>query len=114
MGVFRTYLYGSPSIIACSPALCKLVLNSSDVFNQDWPTAEVLGTNSVITLQGPRHGVIKSFIVNSINRPDSLARFLLQVQPTIVEALQLWSQKPKFVAISQLQKVITSYAFNFI
>ncbi|KMT11775.1 hypothetical protein BVRB_5g104780 [Beta vulgaris subsp. vulgaris] len=113
VGVYRTYLYGSPSIIACSPALCKLVLNSSDVFKQDWPTAEVLGTNSVITLQGPRHGVIKSFIVNSINRPDSLARFLLQVQPTIVEALQLWSQKPKIVAISQLQKVTLGYTMRY-
>ncbi|KMT11773.1 hypothetical protein BVRB_5g104770 isoform A [Beta vulgaris subsp. vulgaris] len=112
VGVYRTYLYGSPSIIACSPTICKLVLNSSDKFKQEWPTTEVLGSNSVITLQGPRHTVIKSFIVNSINRPDSLTRFLLQVQPDIVDALQHWSQEPKITAFRQLRKVTLGYTMR--
>ncbi|KAL2903115.1 Beta-amyrin 11-oxidase [Bienertia sinuspersici] len=113
VGVYRTHLYGSPSIIVCSPALCKLVLNSSDKFKQEWPTTEVLGSNSVITLQGPRHGLIKSFIVNYINRPDPLTRFLVQAQPSIVEALQLWAQKSKVTALPELQKVTLAYTMRY-
>ncbi|XP_021768004.1 ent-kaurenoic acid oxidase-like isoform X2 [Chenopodium quinoa] len=104
-GIYRTHLYGSPSIIACSPSLCKFVLDSSDKFAQEWPTTQVLGTNSLITLnEGQRHGIIKSVIVKSINQPDSLSRIVLQIQPTIVAALQLWSQMPKINAFYQVKK----------
>ncbi|KAL2903132.1 Beta-amyrin 11-oxidase, partial [Bienertia sinuspersici] len=113
VGIYKTHLYGAPSIIACSPELCKLVLTSSDKFKQERPNTEVLGPNSVVTLQGPRHVFIKSLVVSSINRPDSLSRFLLQVQPNIVEAFHLLAQKPKFTAIRQLQKVTLNYTMKY-
>ncbi|XP_021768003.1 ent-kaurenoic acid oxidase 2-like isoform X1 [Chenopodium quinoa] len=114
-GIYRTHLYGSPSIIACSPSLCKFVLDSSDKFAQEWPTTQVLGTNSLITLnEGQRHGIIKSVIVKSINQPDSLSRIVLQIQPTIVAALQLWSQMPKINAFYQVKKVTLDYTMRYI
>ncbi|XP_021855280.2 ent-kaurenoic acid oxidase 2 [Spinacia oleracea] len=114
VGIYRTHLYGSPSIIACSPSLCKFVLNSSDKFVQEWPTIQVLGTKSVITLdEGTLHGIIKSFIVKSINRPDSLSKIVHQIQPTIVAALQLWSQMPKIKTFDQVKKVTLDYTMRY-
>uniref|UniRef100_A0A803LUK1 Uncharacterized protein n=1 Tax=Chenopodium quinoa TaxID=63459 RepID=A0A803LUK1_CHEQI len=82
---------------------------------QEWPTTQVLGANSVITLnEGQQHSIIKSAIVKSINQPDSLSRIVLQIQPTIVAALQLWSQMPKINAFYQVKKVTLDYTMRYI
>uniref|UniRef100_A0A803LUK0 Cytochrome P450 n=1 Tax=Chenopodium quinoa TaxID=63459 RepID=A0A803LUK0_CHEQI len=61
-----------------------------------------------------RRNIIKSAIVKSINQPDSLSRIVLQIQPTIVAALQLWSQMPRINALYQVKKVTLDYTMRYI
>lgn len=105
VGAYRTYLFGSPSILVCSPALSKVILNSPDTFKQAWPTTEAQGPNSVISLEGAHHDRVKSLLLNAINHPHALARIAIHVQPAIVHALQSWAQKGKITTLDELKKV---------
>ncbi|XP_057523288.1 ent-kaurenoic acid oxidase 1-like isoform X2 [Amaranthus tricolor] len=114
IGAYKSHLYGSPSIIACSPSLCKFVLNSSDKFIQEWPTNEVLGTNTVSTMHGDRHAIVKYFIQHFFSRPNALARIVPQIQPTIVAALQSWSKLPQIKTFYHIKKVTLDYTMKYI
>ena len=104
VGAYRTYMYGSPSILICSPSLSKLTLNSPDKFKQAWPTTEALGPNSLMSLEGTHHDRVKSLLMNAINHPHALARIVVHVQPTIVHALQSCPQKGKIIALNELKR----------
>jgi ent-kaurenoic acid hydroxylase len=40
-GMYRTHLFGSPTIIACTPAANKFVLQSPENFGVHWPEPEL-------------------------------------------------------------------------
>lgn len=80
--------------MCCSPSLIKFVLKASDEIKQEWPT-EVVGSSSILALQGAHHHRVKSLLLNVISLPDALGRIALQVQPSLVVALQSWAQKGK-------------------
>ncbi|XP_027067549.1 uncharacterized protein [Coffea arabica] len=87
LGEMCTFLWNvqnSPlgcTVHACFPSLNKLVLQSPALFSQQWPFAELLGTDSIIGCQGAEHARLKNFVVKAINKPDAPHRVALMVQP---------------------------------
>ncbi|KAI4365905.1 hypothetical protein MLD38_021844 [Melastoma candidum] len=106
VGMFRTHLFGRPSIITCFPMVNKFVLQSDDAkFGPGWPTPELVGRTSLIMVQGAEHQRVRAFVVNAINKPDALRRITLLVQPRIVAALQSWAAKGRIIAYKEAKKV---------
>ncbi|CAO2832130.1 unnamed protein product [Amaranthus hypochondriacus] len=114
VGVYRTHLYGAPSIIVCASSLCKHILNSGDNFKAEWPTNKVVGRNSVISIEGERHDIIKNLVVNCFSRPDALAWVMHKVQPCIVSTLESWSQKPNIKAFYELKKATLDCTLRYV
>ncbi|KAK2968160.1 hypothetical protein RJ640_018253 [Escallonia rubra] len=85
-GLYKSHLFGSPVIIACSPSLNKFVLQSDANFIREWPTAKIFGINSLICAQGKAHTRIKSFVLRAINRPDALRQMAVMLQPRVTFA----------------------------
>lgn len=105
VGLFRSHLFGIPTIIACAPHVSKFVFHSHDNFILQWPTVTLMGTDSLVAVQGEDHARLRSFVVNAINRPNSLRRIALLVQPRIVAALESWAQKAQFKAHHETKTV---------
>lgn len=105
VGLYRTHLFGSPSIIACFPAINKYIFQSDDLFIPEWPTIEILGANSVAAARGKAHTRLRSYVSNAVNRPDALRQIALLVQPRITAALQSWAQKGRIIACDETKKV---------
>ncbi|KAF8378389.1 hypothetical protein HHK36_029728 [Tetracentron sinense] len=105
VGMYRTHLFGSPSIIACSPAINKLILQSAELFPIAWPTVELVGHNSLVAVHGKPHARLRSYVSNAINQPEALKRIALLVQPHIVSSLQLWAEKGTVRAFDEVKKV---------
>lgn len=103
--MFRTHLFGSPSIIAYSPELNNMVLNSETLFGQNWPSIELIGLNSLIASEGRAHSRIKNFVVQAINKPSALRQIALIVQPRIITALQSWAERGRVVGYDEAKKV---------
>ncbi|XP_038703549.1 ent-kaurenoic acid oxidase 2-like [Tripterygium wilfordii] len=104
-GMYRTHLFGSPSIIACFPSINKFVLNADDLFLREWPNIDLMGRNSLLIVHGKAHSRLRSYVLNALNRPKTLRHMAQEVQPKMVAALQSWSQKDKVIASDEIKKV---------
>ncbi|KAL2482450.1 Ent-kaurenoic acid oxidase 1 [Forsythia ovata] len=115
VGLYRTHLFGSPSIVVYSPMANKFVLQESN-FSPGWPSSELIGT-SLSGLVGDAHARMRSFVVRAVNHPDALCRITLMIQPRLRAALQSWAQKGRIVVFKEAKKVtfenIGKYFANF-
>ena len=103
--MYRTHLFGKPSIIVCAPLAAKFVFQSDDKFISDWPTAAIMGPNSMGALHGKEHARLRYFVTNAVNCPDALRRIALLVQPRVVAALQSWAHKGRINAYLEMKEV---------
>ncbi|KAK4394546.1 Abscisic acid 8'-hydroxylase 3 [Sesamum angolense] len=105
VGLYRTHLFGSPAIIACTPSANKFVLQTDSSFFLEWPSVELVGTTSLVAVQGSSHTRVRSFVVRAINQPDALRKIALMVQPRITVALESWAQKGRIRVYKEAKKV---------
>uniref|UniRef100_A0A1D1XNZ6 Ent-kaurenoic acid oxidase 2 n=1 Tax=Anthurium amnicola TaxID=1678845 RepID=A0A1D1XNZ6_9ARAE len=104
-GLYRSHLFGGPTIISCSPASNKFVLQSADDFHIRWPSAELVGRSSISVVEGKRHARLRNFIVGAINSPESLRRIAQVVQPRVASSLRAWAEKGTIRAFDEATKV---------
>ncbi|KAM1340304.1 hypothetical protein ACFX2H_038716 [Malus domestica] len=105
IGLYRTYLFGSPSIIACFPTVNKFVFQSDDTFILEWPSVDLMGYTSLVAVHGKSHARLRGYVTNVINQPDALRRIAQVVQPRITAALESWAQKGRVKAYDETKKV---------
>lgn len=103
--MYRSHLFGSPTIIACSPAVNKFVLQSSDLFGIRWPSVELVGYNSLVAVDGAAHERLRAFVVNAVNQPEALKEIVLTVQPRLMAALRRWAKQGVINAHEETKKV---------
>ncbi|KAL0318311.1 UNVERIFIED_CONTAM: Abscisic acid 8'-hydroxylase 3 [Sesamum angustifolium] len=80
VGLYRTHLFGSPAIIACTPSANKFVLQTDSSFFVEWPSVELVGTTSLVAVQGSSH-------------------------TRITVALESWAQKGRIRVYKEAKKV---------
>ncbi|KAK1550042.1 hypothetical protein Q3G72_012741 [Acer saccharum] len=105
VGMYRTHLLGSPSVIVCFPSISKIVYQSDEIFRLQWPAVDLVGRTSLVSVHGKAHERLRSFVTKAINRPDALRRIAALVQPSMVAALQSWAQKRKVKVSYEAKKV---------
>lgn len=105
VGLYRTHLFGSPAIIAWTPTMNRFILQNESKFILEWPTVEIVGSTSLVAVQGRAHSRLRSFVTRAINQPEALRRIAAMVQPRIVAALNSWSLNPTIVAHKEAKKV---------
>ncbi|PIA27968.1 hypothetical protein AQUCO_07400071v1 [Aquilegia coerulea] len=105
VGLYRTYLFGSPSIIGCSPDFNKFVLQADDLFANKWHSEELFGHNSLVVVDGKAHTRLRTYVINSINRPDALKKIAIMVQPRIISSLCSWAEKGRVKGLDEVKKV---------
>ncbi|KAJ9567281.1 hypothetical protein OSB04_003247 [Centaurea solstitialis] len=105
IGMYKTHLFGKPSIIVYSPAANKFVFRDDESFILEWPNAEIVGKASLSALQGKAHVRVRSFVSRSINQPDALRRIAMVVQPRIISALRSWADRGRITSYNEIRKV---------
>lgn len=104
--MYRTHLFGKPSIITCLPAINKFVFQSEESFPINWPNVDVVGSSSLVAVQGSSHARLRTYVMNVINKPDALRRIAGLVQPRMVAAMESWALKGRIKAYDESKKVI--------
>jgi ent-kaurenoic acid hydroxylase len=105
VGLYRTHLFGSPTIIACFPEINKLVFQTEDTFIQQWPTIIIMGRLSLVAVHGPAHARLRKFVLDAISRPDALRRIALHVQPSMLASFQSWANHGKINTYEAIKKM---------
>jgi ent-kaurenoic acid hydroxylase len=104
--IYRTHLFGSPTVVVCSPAANKLVLQSNDgSFGARRPAHDLLGLSSMFNVEKRQHARIRGFVVAAVNRPSSLRAFARVVQPRFATAMRSWADKGTITAATEIRKL---------
>ncbi|CAN1245624.1 Ent-kaurenoic acid oxidase [Linum grandiflorum] len=105
VGLYRSHLFGEPTIIAYLPAVTRYVFQKDDDFDIDWASPELVGSTSVVAVHGSEHTRLRRFLINAINRPDALRRIASLVQPNITAALRSWAESGRVNAYKEVKTV---------
>jgi ent-kaurenoic acid hydroxylase len=62
VAMYRTHLFGSPTVLVCSPEANKFVLQSPESFGIRWPAPEIIGLSSVANVEGSQHARLRGFV----------------------------------------------------
>ncbi|XP_021904800.1 ent-kaurenoic acid oxidase 2-like, partial [Carica papaya] len=105
-GLYRTYLFGFPSILACTPAATKFVFHSHLLFPHRFSTKELVGPNSMLAATGDYHARIKSHVTAGLVHTNSLKKFLLVAQPGMKASLESWAQMGTIRSFDVVKKMV--------
>ncbi|CAI9281382.1 unnamed protein product [Lactuca saligna] len=105
IGMYKTYLFGRPSVITFLPETNKYVLRTTESFILKWANPDLVGKMSLVAVHGKAHLRIRSFVIRSINQPDALRRIAIAVQPRMISALQSWVKRDKITSYDEIKKV---------
>eukprot|EP01018_Ginkgo_biloba_P019770 Gb_28385 [translate_table: standard] len=107
-GIYRTHLFGCPSILTCSPEFNQFVLGrgtEDGSFGPGWPSPELLGTTALVSLEGHEHKRVRRYVMQAINSPEALKSVFSVIQPNFKAAFEDWVSKGTINAFSDLKTV---------
>ncbi|XP_062233801.1 cytochrome P450 88A1-like [Phragmites australis] len=92
-GVYRAFMFSSPTILVCTPDACKQVLMDDDAFVTGWPKATValIGPKSFIAMPYDEHRRLRKLTATPINGFDALTAYLPFIDCTVTSSLRAWS-----------------------
>nr|XP_043614349.1 ent-kaurenoic acid oxidase 1-like [Erigeron canadensis] len=106
IGMYKTHLFGRPSVIVFSQTAIKYVFRSEESFVLEWPNVELVGKTSLVAVHGKTHARLRSFVSRSINQPEALRQIACIVQPRMISALKSWVKCGRNInAYKEIRKV---------
>jgi ent-kaurenoic acid hydroxylase len=108
-GIYKTHLYGCPSIIVTAPDMCKKVLNDEVTFKLGYPKAvTVLASNRVLSSE---HGRLKRLVTAPIAGYNVSTLYLERIEDIVINKLEeLSSMKHPITFLEEMRKV----SFKFV
>lgn len=95
-GVYRTFMFSSPTILLTTPEACKQVLMDDEGFVTGWPkaTVELIGPRSFVAMSYDEHRRLRKLTAAPINGFDALSAYLPFVDATVTSSLRAWAAEP--------------------
>ncbi|XXG83883.1 hypothetical protein AAC387_Pa10g1532 [Persea americana] len=107
-GLYRTHLFGYPTIVTCSPLINKQVLGSlteEGKVSTGWPSSQLIGSSSVAVTDGLGHKRLRRHLMEAFNNPRALRAVLSTAQPIFISAFEDWASKGRINAYEETKKV---------
>ncbi|KAK7338608.1 hypothetical protein VNO77_19227 [Canavalia gladiata] len=108
--VFKSHLFGSPTIVSCDFELNMFILqNEGKLFPVDYPKAmhKILGKFSVLLVKGDLHRKLRSTIVGFTSATKSESNFLHCVERLALSIINSWDPISKQVSFYKESKRFT-------
>ncbi|KAF7828549.1 beta-amyrin 11-oxidase-like [Senna tora] len=88
-GMYRTHLFGSPSIIVCTPETCRKVLTNDEQFKVGYPasTITLAGKRSFHGISDAEHKRLRRLIMSPITGHDALSTYVGLIEEIAVKSL---------------------------
>lgn len=106
-GLYKTFMFGQPSVIATTPETLKRVLTDDDAFTSGWPkaTVELMGKKSFVSISYEDHKRLRKLTTAPINGHDALCLYLEYIEEIAVNALEELSKMGEVQLLTQLRKL---------
>ncbi|KAL4602168.1 hypothetical protein ACB092_10G034200 [Castanea dentata] len=88
-GIYKAYMFGSPSIIVTLPETCKQVLMDDERFKSGWPksTNELMGRKSFLGFAGEEHKRLRRLTAAPINGHKALSMYHEYIKEVTINSL---------------------------
>ncbi|CDP09336.1 unnamed protein product [Coffea canephora] len=107
VGLYKTMMFGSPSIIVTTPEACKRVLTDDEAFMPGWPssTLTLMGRKSFIGISAQEHKRLRKLTAAPVNGHEALSIYLKYIEDNVIEALEKWAGMGQIEFLTQLRKL---------
>ncbi|BFG21350.1 hypothetical protein CerSpe_076240 [Prunus speciosa] len=106
-GIYKTFMFGSPSIIVTTPEASKKVLTDDDAFKPGWPisTEELIGKNSFTSISFEEHKRLRKLTAAPVNGYEALSVYTTYIEERVISSLDKWSKMGEIEFLTQLRKL---------
>ncbi|KAI3973916.1 hypothetical protein MKX01_030492 [Papaver californicum] len=116
IGMYKAYMFGSPTILITTPETCRQVLMDEERFKPGWPKAanELMGRKSFIAIPYEEHKRLRRITAAPVNGHEALSVYLTYIEETVVTTLYKWSNMGEIEFLTHLRKLtfrIITYIF---
>ncbi|KAK1424998.1 hypothetical protein QVD17_20340 [Tagetes erecta] len=116
IGIYKSMMFGSPTIIVTVPEIVRKVLLDDDTFKHGWPdsTIELAGRKSFIGISYEEHKRLRRLTKTPISSHESLSIYTPYIETNVIAALEKWSQMGRIEFLTELQRLtfkIITYIF---
>ena len=109
--VFKSHLFGSPTIVSCDYDLNTFVLqNEGKLFPVDYPKVmhNILGKLAMILVTGDTHKKLRSTAVSFVSASKSESHFLHCVEKLALARINSWGKCEQICFYAEAKKVWTN------
>ncbi|TVU43150.1 hypothetical protein EJB05_09593 [Eragrostis curvula] len=94
-GLYRAFMFSSPTIMVSTPEACKQILMDDESFVPGWPKATValIGPKSFVAMPLEDHSRLRKLTAAPINGFDALTSYLTSIDRTVTASLRSWSDR---------------------
>ncbi|KAH1106536.1 hypothetical protein J1N35_010304 [Gossypium stocksii] len=88
--IYRTHLFGSPSVVVCSQELCRKVLTDDEHFSYGYPSSAIQlgGKKSLYGISNSEHRRLRRLIADPINGHQALALYIRHIEDIVITSLE--------------------------
>jgi len=105
--MYKTLMFGNPSIIVTTPEACKRVLTDDDKFTTGWPRSaiELIGKRSFISMAFEEHKRLRRLTSSSINGMEALSLYLTYIEKNVRSSLETWAKLGQIEFLTEIRKL---------
>ncbi|KAG2680224.1 hypothetical protein I3843_11G089300 [Carya illinoinensis] len=112
-GIYKTFMFGSPSVIVSIPETCKKVLMDDERFKLGYPKATTIltGRRAFHGISNSEHKRLRRLTTSPINGHEALAGYIDLIEGIVVTSLEEWASMKEPI---QLLTELRGFAFKVI
>ncbi|XP_058104230.1 ent-kaurenoic acid oxidase 2-like [Magnolia sinica] len=115
-GIYKAFMFGSPTIIVTIPETCKQVLMDEEHFMSGWPesTLKLIGKKSFIGISPEEHKRLRRLTAAPVNGHEALCTYLEFIESAVVSALERWAKMDQIEFLTEVRRLtfrIITYIF---
>lgn len=107
VGLYKTLMFGRPSIIVTTPEGCRRVLTDDETFVPGWPksTMKLIGEKSFIGISAEEHKRLRKLTASPVNGHEALSLYLKYIEENVVKALDKWAGMGEIEFLTELRRL---------
>ncbi|KAG6555214.1 hypothetical protein Mapa_003254 [Marchantia paleacea] len=108
LGLYKTHLFGEPTILTTSSDAYRWVNAHGDLFLPGWPDSFklLIGSTSIALVAGDKHKRMKRLTGPSLQGTETLSRFAMQIAKEDVKELETWAHEKVINTFDAVTKVV--------
>ncbi|GAA0166527.1 oxygenase [Lithospermum erythrorhizon] len=107
IGLYKTFMFGHPSVIVTTPEACKRALTDDEDFKPGWPssTLKLIGRKSFIGITYEEHKRLRKLTAAPVNGHEALSMYTKYIEEIVISSLEKWSSMGKIEFLTEMRRL---------